>query len=176
VVPRDGGDGGGALERVPQHPAAPEGEEPGVEVVSPKERDERDAEPGSDGRAGEDGRRPPEGDDVTRPVGKAGDLVPEEVDGVGRILVEGRGEEEASLLPLETGAVLPPPEVRDVDGKARGAKGADDPVARLRHPAPVGRVVLGEDERAQRQLSPNPAAGSSASDPPESVSSKERVS
>ena len=72
--------------------------------------------------------------------------------------------------------MLPPAEVRDVDGKARGAKGTDDPVARLRHPSPVGRVVLGEDERPQAQLSPNPAAGSSAPDSPVSVSSNERVS
>ena len=176
VVARDGGDGRGALEGVAQHPPAPEREEAGVEVVPPEEGDERNAEPGRDGRAGEDGRRPPERDDVARPVGKAGDLVPEEVDRVRRVVVERRGDEDATLLPFDPKAVLPAAEVRDVDGKSGGAKGADDPVARLRHPSPVGRVVLGEDERPQTQLSPNPAAGSSAPDSPVSVSSNERVS
>ena len=92
------------------------------------------------------------------------------------VVVEGGREKDASLLPFQPGPVLLATEVRDVDRETGGAEGADDPVARLRHPAPVGRVVLREDERAQRQLSPNPAAGSSVSVSPASVSSKERVS
>ncbi|MBK6406763.1 MAG: hypothetical protein IPF66_18005 [Holophagales bacterium] len=176
VVARDGGDGGGAGEGVPQRPPAPEREEARVEVVAAQERHERDAEPCREGRSGEDGRGPSERDDVGRRVGKPADLVPEEVDRVRGVVVERGQEKDAPLLPLQPGPVFLAPEVCDVDGEARGTQRADDPVARLRHPATVGRVVLGEDERAQRQLSPNPAPPSSDSVSPVSLSSKERVS
>jgi hypothetical protein len=95
---------------------------------------------------------------------------------VGRVLVGGGGEEEAPLLPLHAGPVVAPPDVRDVDVEARGPERPDDPVARLRHPAAVGRVVLRDDERPHAQLSPNPAPPSSTSASPPPSSSNERAS
>ena len=137
-------DGGGAAQGIVENRTAARIEQSRVELVAAQQRHQRPVDPRRERRRGEERQIAAECHDVrdrTHVEGQASP-VPGAVDRVRRVLLERPAEVRAAQLGARGAAI----EVDDVDRDPLGGQAAHDAVARLRHPAAVGRVVLRDEE------------------------------